>query len=75
MELIGYPDTDYTIIGIMQYTSYIIKYSAVYDMRDSLHMPMGEVTISMLYVIRLCILKYAPPKYVLHWNIYIYIFW
>ena len=42
-------------------------------MRDSLHIPMGEVTLSMFYVIRLCILHYDPPKSVLNWKVcYIY---
>ena len=48
IALIGYPDTYYNIRGIRQETSYINKDSAVDEMRDSLHMPMGEVTISML---------------------------
>ena len=59
--------------GIIKETSYIIKYSVVYDMIYLLHMPMVAVTISMLYVIRLFILRYALPKSVLHWKVcYIY---
>ena len=73
MELIGSRYTDYTIRGIIRDTSYIITDSAVDDMRDSLHIPMGEVTISMFYVICLCILHYALPKSFFHWKVcYIY---
>ena len=53
MAFIGSPDPDHTIRGIIKYTSYIIKYSAVDDIRDSLNIPMVAVTISMFYVIRL----------------------
>ena len=53
MVFIGYPDTDYTMRDIRKETSYTNKDSAVDDMIYSLHMPMVEVTISMLYVIRL----------------------
>ena len=38
-------------------------------MRDSLHMPMRAVNISMFYVIRLCILHYALPECVLYWKV------
>ena len=53
MALIGYPDKDYTIRGTIKETSYINKYPEVDGMRDSLHMPMGAVTIYMVYMIRL----------------------
>ena len=43
-------------------------------MKDSLHMPIGAVTISVFYVIRLCTLHYALPNSVLHWKVcYIYL--
>ena len=48
MALIGYPDKDYTIRGTRKETSYINKYPEVDGMRDSLHMPMGAVTIYIL---------------------------
>ena len=66
MTLIGYPYPDYTIIVIRKETSYIIKDSEVDDTRYSLHMPMGEVTISMFYVISFYILHYVLPKSVLY---------
>ena len=47
MALAGYPDPDYTIIFIRKDTNYINKDSVVDDMRDSLHMPMGAVTINI----------------------------
>ena len=75
MAYIGSPDPYYTNRGIRKDTSYINKYLAVDHIRDSLHMPMGAVTISMLYVIHLCILHYALPKSVLHWKVcYIFAF-
>ena len=49
MELIGYPDPDYIIRGKIKDTRYINKYSAVYDLRDSLHLSMGVVTIYVQY--------------------------
>ena len=73
MAFIGSPGPGYTIRGIRKDTSYIIKFSAVYYMRYLLHMPMGAVIISMLYVINLFILHYALHKSVLHWKVcYIY---
>ena len=65
MAFIESPDTDYTIRCIRKETSCINKNSDIYDMRDSLHMPMRAVTISMFYVICLCILQHALTKSVL----------
>ena len=69
MALIGSPDTDYTIRGIIKYTSCINKDSAVYEMIDLLHMPMGAVSISMFYMICFYILHYAIPEPVLYWKV------
>ena len=55
--------------GIRKDHSYIIKDSEVYGMRDTPRMAMGVVTISMLYVIPLCIVHYALHKSVLHWKV------
>ena len=44
----GSPDPEYTIISNRKDTSYINKDSVVDDKRDSLHMPMGAVTIYIL---------------------------
>ena len=42
-------------------------------MRDSLHMPMGEVFTSMFNVINFCIFHYALPKSFMYWKVcYIY---
>ena len=72
--MIGSPNPYYTIRGTRKETRYIIKDSKVDAIRDSLHMPMVAVTISMFYVISLCVLHYALPKYVLHWGVcYIYL--
>ena len=69
MELKGHPDPDCTIREIGNDTSYIIKDSALYGMGDLLHMPMRVVTLSMFYVVRLCILHYVIPKSVLYWRV------
>ena len=66
--MIGPPDTDYTIIGTRKDTSHINKYEVVDDTRDSLYMPIGAVTIYMLYVIRLWTLHFVLPKSVLNWK-------
>ena len=73
MVLIVSPNPEFTVRGIRNFTSYIIKDSAVDDMRDSLHMTMGAVTIYRFYVILLCILHYELTKSVLNWKLlYIY---
>ena len=66
-------DPEYTFRGIIKCISYINKNSAVYYMRDSLHMPMGEVITSMFNVIHLCILHDALPKSFMYWKVFIYI--
>ena len=74
MVLMGAPDIDSNIIVICKDTSYFNKYSAVDNMRGSPKMsiiffPMGAVTISMFYVIRLWILSYALPESVFPWGV------
>ena len=74
MALIGSPYPYYTIRDIIKKTSYMNKYSAVYDIRYSLHMPMVVVNIYLFYMIPLCMLHYALPKFFCTGNFVMYIF-
>ena len=74
MALIRTPDPEYKIICIIKDTSYINKDSTVYDMSYSLHMPMGAVTISMLYVIYILNFTLCTPRFCFVFEILLYTF-